>query len=332
MNIDRQELYKKLLAVSPGLTSQKDPVQGDCVVIRRGRFYTFNGELAGSILSGLDKEMEGAVKASAFLGIVKALTEKEIEVDIDGKKLVVTGIKRGVKLNMEAEIFLPVDSVEIPKDWVPLKEGWPEAIDVAFRCTNNKSKDLGRKCIHITPGWIEASDNDKAVRWKIETFIKKACLIRGVTLKEIGPLGVTKGCETKNWLHFHNPFGLRMSVRKCNMDGYPDLTPFYNKRGAVMTFPPGMADAAKRGSQVLDDKGGCVKINLQPSGLKLTGDGVIGEYWEDKDVVYQGRSMIFKIPPKLIAELVEKHTTCEVSEVSLRVDGGAYVYVTSLVQ
>lgn len=330
MKVDRSDLYKKLLAISPGLTAQKDPVQGDCVIIRRGRFYSFNGEIACSILSGLDPDLDGAVKAKALLSMLNGLTEKEVEVSIVGKRLEIAGKGRGVRLNMEGAVFLPVDSVEKPKDWVSLQEGWPEAIEIAFGCTDKSHRDLGRKCIHVNPDYIEASDNNKAVRWQIETFVKKPCLIRGTTLKEIVPLGVTKGCETKSWLHFHNPFGLRVSLRKLDTENYPDYSIFFEKRGEALTFPPGIADAAKRGGIVLDDKKGSVQIDLSKDGLVLTGEGVIGEYYENKEVAYDGRPLKFRIPPKLIADLVQKHTTCEVSEVSLRVDGGTYVFVASL--
>lgn len=331
MKIDRSEFQKRLLAVSPGLTSSKDPVQGDCIIAKAGRFYTFNGEVACSIVSGLPNDLKFAVKADALTGLMKKLTEAEIELTHTGGQLILQGKGRTFKLNTEADIFLPVDSVERPKEWSKLSEGWSEAIDLVVRCTDRKSDDFARKCVHVHPQWLEASDNLKMARWVIDTFVSAPVLVRGITLAEVVPLGVTKGCETESWLHFHNPFGLRVSVRKWALEeAYPELDEFLNVRGERVVFPKGVAEAAARAGLLLDEKDGSVKLALSENHLTVSSSGIIGEAEEHKDVVYSGRELSFLIPPKLIAELVETHTECEVSEVALRIDGGSYLYLTSL--
>lgn len=331
MKIDRNELQKKLLAVSPGLTSNKDPVQGDCIIIRRGRFYTFNGEVACSIISGLSADINCAVKADGLMGLSKKLTESELDFTYTNGQIILAGKGRKYKLNTEAEVFLPVDTVEVPKDWVKLADGWANAVDTAARCTDKKSDDFARKCVHVHPDWIEASDNNKMTRWSIKTFVKKGVLVRGTTLAEIVPLGMTKGCETPSWLHFHNPFGLRISVRKWALEvPYPDLGDFLEVRGERIVFPKGIANSASRVGLMLDEKDGSVRMALTENQLLVTATGVQGEGEEEVEIVYDGRPLAFLIPPKLIAELVENHTECEVSEVSLRVDGGTYLYLTSL--
>lgn len=329
MKVDRHELQKRLLAVSPGLTSGKDPVQGDCVVIKAGRFYTFNGEVACSIVSGLPQDLKCAVQAKAFTDLMKKLTEKELDLSVDKGQIILAGNKRKYKLNTEAEIFLPVDSVERPKDWVKIDSAWPEAVDLVVRCTDKKG-EFAQKCVHVHPHWLEASDNNKLARWTMDTFVAKSVLVRGTTLAEIVPLGVTKGCETAQWLHFHNPFGLRISLRKWPEENYPPLDEFLEVRGERIVFPKSIATAAALAGTMLDEKDGSVRMELTQNQLLITSRGCIGESEAQQDIAYEGRELAFLIPPKLIAELVETNTECEVSEVSLRVDGGTYVYLTSL--
>lgn len=332
MKVERVELHKKFLAVSPGLASGKDPVQGDCIIIKSGRLYTFNGEVACSIVSGLPADLKCAVKADSLMGLMKKLTEAEIDLSYkDGQIIILGSNGRKYKLNTEADIFLPVDSVEKPKEWTNLDDAWANAVDLVVRCTNKKADAFSNKCVHVHPEWLEASDNNKLARWVMPTFLANPVLVRGITLAEIVPLGVTKGCETASWLHFHNPFGLRISLRKWALEeAYPDLDQFLTVRGEKMVFPKGIATAAERAGLMLDERDGSVRLQLTKNHLLITATGLSGEAEEPHKVVYDGRDLTFLIPPKLIADLVETDTECEVSEVSLRIDGGSYLYLTSL--
>lgn len=332
MKTDRVSLQKKMLAVSPGLASGKDPVQGDCIIIKSGRLYTFNGEVACSIVSGLPVDLRCAVKADGMMGLMKKLTETEIDLSYKNGQILILGSNgREYRLNTEADIFLPIDSVEKPKDWINLDESWSNAVDLVVRCTNKKDDKFFNQCVHVHPEWLEGSDNNKMARWTMPTFLGTPVLVRGTTLAEIVPLGVTKGCETQTWLHFHNPFGLRISLRKWALEEeYPDLGQFLDVRGEKMAFPKGIATAAERAGLMLDEKDGSVKLQLTKNHLLITATGLSGDAREPHKVIYDGRELTFLIPPKLIADLVETDTECEVSEVSLRIDGGSYLYLTSL--
>lgn len=331
MTLDRVEILKRLLSVSPGLAQGKDPIQGDCIIIKNGRFYTFNSEVACSIVSGIDEDIQAAIKASALLALMKKFTEKEIKVTISERKFSVTTPNRDLSLKLEADVLLPIDAVEIPKVWTRLEDGWTEAVELVHRCATKKHKDFDRICVHVTPDWIEASENNKAARWTLKTFVTEPCLVRAQTLKTIVPLGMTKGCETKNWLHFKNPMGLRVSLRKWVLDSpYVDLTQFFDVRGERVVFPKGIAEAAEAAGLLLDDRDGCVLVDLSEDHLIVESEGSQGKYREKRPVVYEGKPVKFLVPPKLIGELVENNTECEVSKVSLRIEKENYVYMTSL--
>jgi hypothetical protein len=168
-------------------------------------------------------------------------------------------------------------------------------------------------------------------RWSIPTFVKDSVLVRGITLRTIINLGMTKAAETQSWLHFKNPYGLRVSLRKWSMENpYPPLDNYLKLRGEPATFPKAMAEAADRAGSALDEADGSVKVKLTNDKVTISGFGTHAEYTEERSIQYEGRPLTFLIPPKLIAELVAQQSSCEVSEVCLRVANDNYIYLTSL--
>lgn len=330
MQIERMDLLKRLLSVSPGLTSKDTIQQSSCVIVKKGRFYTMNREVACSLASNLDESLLFAVQAKKLLELIKKLTEETLDLSVSDSTLRLRGKNREARLAIEAQIVLPVSLVELPKDWQPLNRDFAAAADLAICCTKKKHPDVSKTCVHLHPEWIEGSDNMKLARWKMRTQVKGAILIRGTTLKAIVPLGMTKICETENWLHFRNPYGLRVSLRKWSVTSYPDFSQFLEMRGEKITFPKAIAEAADRAGIMTDDSDGAVKVSISHDRATVEGQGIMGSYTEKKGISYVGRPMSFLIPPKLIGELVEKQATCEVSESCLTVRTGRYVYTTSL--
>ena len=329
MKLDRRELLQRLLAVSPGIV-KSGTTQSDCIVLRKGRFYTLSKEIACSLVSGLEPDVEGAVQADRLIELLKQMPDQDVDINIEKGILHLSGLgkARRAKIPMESEILLPVGSVELPKAYTRLSEGFAEAVDLVISCTKKRGEFL-HECLHIHPKYIEASDNIQMARWDIETFVPKSVLVRGQSLKAITQLGMTKGAMTESWLHFVNPMGLRVSVCQWAMEKYPKLDDFLNLRGEKVVLPKLLAGAAMRAGIFAEE---------DSIGVKLNGDGRVlleskcgaGEYQEEKVLKYDGPELRFSVPYKLIAKLVEKHNGIEVTECSLRVNGGKYIYATSL--
>lgn len=332
MKVERMDLLKRLLAVSPAITTKDTIIQSSCVVLKKGRLYTMNREVACSVISGLDPEIYCSVRARSLLTLLKKLTEEEVELKVADGRLVIVGKRRTAKMAIEAEVLLPIGSVELPKSdtWQDVGSEFTAAADLISRCTKKKAHGLSMVCVHIHPKWMEASDNSKAARWIMKSFVKDAVLVRGATLRCIIPLGMTKATESRNWLHFKNPFGLRVSLRKWAAVKYPSLDHFLSLRGQEVTFPKALADAADRAGDFLDSTDGGIKVSISSDRITIQGEGVIGEYEEEKKIEYTGPPLRFLIPPKLIGELVEQQTSCEVTEACLRVAKDSYVYLSSL--
>ncbi len=332
MKIDRVAFLNKLLSIEPGISKRGDIQQSSCVIFHKGRLFSMQAEVACSIASGLEAGMSGAVRAEKLLEVLKRMPEEEIDLEIESKILYLKGKGRKVKLVMEEDIFLPVDEVEKPKksEWQDLHGDFTEAVDVSHRCCSRRREDeFAKRCVHICERFMEACDNIRLVRFPVQAFVSGSVLVRGESIKSIVQLGVTKGQETDNWLHFWSPTGLRISIRKYAVEHYPDMTSFLNLRGEKINFPKGLEQAADLAGQFADVNGD-IYISAENGIMTVTARNEHGESSEKRRLKYDGPKLGFMIAPKLIADLVAKYTQLEVTEQSLRVDTGKFVLVIGL--
>jgi hypothetical protein len=339
--LNRKELLQRLLAVQPGSTSKDVSPQSSCVVLRKGRLYTMNVEVSCSLPSGLPTEMEGAVSIVDAIALLKELPDEELELKLTDNYLMLKGSgRRQARLAREAEVTMPLDRMEYPKTWQRLHETFSEAVDVVSRCAKNKAAhvraaDWSKTCVHIHPSWLEASDNIRMARYTIETFVAESVLVRAANLKDMAQLGMTHGCETPSWLHFHNPIGLRFSIRKFALTDYPPLEQYLSLRGKAILFPQGLASVIQRAAIMAE--GDDVTVALGQQTIAIRGEKTAGDMTETLPFRYDGKPVLFQIPYKVFVELLTQHqkgsggiSGCEITPVSLRVNGGAYVYVSGL--
>ena len=130
-----------------------------------------------------------------------------------------------------------------------------------------------------------------------------------------------------NWLHFHNPYGLRLSIRKYAMEAYPDLGQFLALRGKKIRLPEALGEVLGR-TKVFSEE--LVTIRVSSGIMQLTGTSECGEHSEEREIKYTGDPLSFGVPVKLMSDVIERNKTCEVSDCTVRVDGGKWVFVASL--
>jgi hypothetical protein len=316
--------------VQPGLTKTDKEPQSSCVILRKGRFHTMSRDINCSVGSGLPEDMTAAVPAAKLIPLLDQLPDDELEVSLDSDFFHLKAkSRRKTRIAAEAKILLPVTEVSLPaKDaWEELDEEFGEAVKIVKGCTSKTGEYL-QQCIHMTPDWLEATDNTKMVRYKLPTPAPHPLLIRGHVLNSMTQMGMTKAAFTPGWLHFRNPVGLRMSLR-CDepVEPYPNLDQILALRGEQIIFPKALSKAAERAGLFADKD---VQIKLTETDLLVRGMDVLGDHTEACEMDYRGRPMSFTIPHKLLVDLVEQHPNCEITEHCLRVNGGNFVYATSL--
>lgn len=334
--LDRAGLLQRLLAVEPGVGRRDNRGQESGIRIKRSWLYTFNIEIGCAIGTLLEPEIDGVVEAKTLIAYLKTLTDPRIEIGEEESGVLTIRSREGQsRLPLMPEMRWP--SLERPERWSRINGELAEAVNLVSKCTRkyrSKKDDWQKACVHLAPGWLEATDNIKMARYELPTFVEKPVLVRATTLREMIPLGFTEAGETANWLHLRNPLGLRMSLRKWEPEEYPDLSQTLQARGRRVTLPQGLKEAAKRAGIFADvgKEGKFVRVRVSKDGMELFAAAAgAGEHSGSRPIgSYAGAAMEFRVNPDLLAELAEQGiTTIEVSPVSLRYQSGPYTYLTA---
>jgi len=331
MRKNREDLLKALEAVSPGLAIREAVEQSSCFVFRDGRVITFNDEVACSM--DCDLGIEGAVSAKPLLELLGKMTETDVDVSAkdDGSEIIVKGKRKRAGVTLEAEITLPVGAVEAPTTWADLDPEFADAVGVVQQCASKDANAFHLTCIHITPEFVEACDNFQLARYPLDTGVSEACLVKRDSLKHVTGLGMTEVSETKTWLHFRNPSGLVLSVRREMLD-FEDLDPILDMDGTPTTLPGGLAEAVEKAEifSAENSENNVVVVQLKAGQLRLRGVGASGWYEERKTVKWDGDPIAFTIAPKLLVDITARTNDCHLAPGRLKVDGGKFEYVTCL--
>lgn len=331
MKVDREELLRKLEAVAPGLSAKEAVEQSSCFVFMDGRVITFNDEIACSI--ACDLALKGAIVAMPLLNLLTKLVEKEIDITEKegGAELLVKGKGRRAGITLEAEIALPIGAVDMPDSWNKLDPEFADAVGVVQQCASKDANNFHLTCIHITPDYVEACDNFQLARYPVQTGVGESCLVKRDSLKHVTGLGMTEISETKTWLHFRNPVGLILSVRREVLD-YEDLGPILDMEGVPTTLPGGLAEAVEKAEifSAENSENNVVLVELKNDQLRIKGVGVTGWYEERKSVKYEGDPISFSISPKLLVDVTARTNDCFITAGRLKISNGKFEYVTCL--
>jgi hypothetical protein len=330
MRLNREQLLRSLEAVAPGLATREAIEQSSCFVFQDGRVITFNDEIACSI--DCEVGLDGAVAAKPLMDLLGKMTEEIINFEPKGGEVLVSGKRRRAGITLEADISLPVDSVEVPTEWNQLDPEFADAVAVVQQCASKDANQFALTCIHITPDCVEACDNFQLARYPLDTGVTKPCLVKRDSLKHVSGLGMTEVSETRVWIHFRNPSGLVLSVRREVM-AYQELDAILDVAGTPTTLPGGLSEAIERAEIFSGENSdnNVLVVVLKDNELRLRGVGATGWFEERKKVKWEGKPLRFNIAPKLLLDITEKTNDCFITEGRLKVDGGGkFTYVTCL--
>lgn len=329
MKVNREKLLQQLESVQSGLSAKEIVEQSSCFVFTGGKVFTFNDEISCYANSPL--KIEGAVSAAPLVAILQKVHVDELEIEVGKGELLLKWKNREVGVTMEKDILLPISVVEKPGAWNKLPDDFTEAIEMTHQCAGKDQSHYAITCVHIHPKWIEACDNFQMTRYKVKTGIAKPTLVRGTSIQHIVPLGMTEMSESETWLHFRNPSGLVFSCRR-DLQAYEDLSGFLDFKGDPLTLPKGLGEDTNNAEifSSEDPATNHVLVELRPGKLRVEGRGNSGWYRAKKTLKYSGAPFDFRIAPKLLIQLTERHNECEITKERLKVDGGKYTYVTCL--
>lgn len=330
MRFNREELLHKMEAVSAGLATQEAVEQSSCFVFLDGNVITFNDEVACTMACPMC--FEGAVSAKPFMELLGKLVEEDVDVSVSesGSEVIVKGKRRRAGITLEAEITLPVGSIEKPVKWNPMDPEFSDAVSVVQHCAGKDPNYFHLMCIHITPDHVEACDNYQMARYPIDTGLTEDCMVKRNSLKHIVGLGMTEVSETSTWIHYRNPVGLTLSVRR-ETGIFRDITSILNTKGTPTTLPGGLAEAVSKAEIFTGETAdNVVIVEFKKNKMRLKGIGSSGWYEEVKAVKWEDEPLSFSLSPKLLADITTRTNDCELAPGILKINGGRFVYVTSL--
>jgi len=339
--IDRGGFLHLLEAVQPGISPGEVVSQSGSFVFSGGMVITYNTDVACRVKSGLPKDFVGAVKAKAFLELLKKMEFETLELSVEASQLIIRGGKTDrVRLRMDGEMTLPLSGLERPtkQQWRPVHEEFNDAVGIVSAVAGKDTSQFIGMCVHMTPKWVEATDGFQLARYNVDTGLAVPVLVKKDSLKHVVPLDVTKICETDRWVHFRNPAGVTMSVKR-HTDPFPDLKANLKVSGEPAALPKGLAQAVSVASIFSKENpdSNLLILNIRPptgkekmGKMMVTGIGTSGDYSKLYDIHYTGLPMAFTIPPEILAHIATKHSDCILTPKRLKVEGGKWQYVTTL--
>ncbi len=328
--VNRGELLQALSWAEAGLSTGDLVTQGKCFVFRGGWAVSFNDEVCVRARTPLPKEVTGAVRAKPLKAALEAFSDPEIDLTITDKAFGMGVHRTDVSVRMEKEILLPDDQVEAPDAWEPLPDEFSQAVEFVTGAAGTDDREFISVCVHLTPTHLEACDRIQYARWSLATGLPEDFLVRARSLAKIVPLGVDRVGITPNWVHFRNR-QLVVSCRRAALQ-YPDAGRLVEFDAVPVTLPRGAISAANLASVFTggDKEGDKVLVTLSDGHMMVAGEGTYGKSRVVLDTAYDYEPVSFRIPPKLLAHVVEEHSDCEISADRLRVRGENWVYVILL--
>jgi hypothetical protein len=349
--MNRQVLLSKLELVQPGLARWEIVEQATSYIFKDGSVFTYNEEVACRADSGLAPEFTGAVQSTRLLAVLKRLEGKNLDIRNGDGRLILESVKKRdvggkrvpywrARLALQKSVRLPMDKVEMPTKWRKLPHDFPDAVKIVSACIGKDTSRWDYTCVHVSPNFVEASDTKQAIRYSLKTGFKDSILVPGKSIRPVGDLAVTGFAETEKWVHFRmRDEGLVYSCLRYQDKFKVDLGKIMAERGEKTELPDNLDKAADAGRELAsesDDK--LLRVRIKDGFMRVRGVGVTGDIYVDKEMRYDGDSMEFVITPELLAEIGRRAKEAEITKPNekgdrkLRVDGGKWVYVASLVR
>jgi hypothetical protein len=332
MQVDRKELISELQSVSPGLQSPEIIDQSSRFVWQRGVVWTYNDAISCHRRSCL-KLNKVAVEASALIKLLQELPDDSLDITVSKGELRLKGRNRRAGIRIEREIKLPIEMVDIARQWILLPTQFLTAVDFVKGCASTSENEFDLTCVHITPKYIECTDNYQAARYRLQTKWTTPILVPAADIAHLVKLEVTKRAETESWIHFKNKAGSVFSCRNYPDGDYVQLDDIFRAEGSPLTLDKALAEASKRAS--IFSAGSLepiemVSVRMSKNVIEITGESYRGWYSERRKIDYKGKTFEFKIPPSQLSQLAKHNSHCQINDESLRIDGDHCIYITSL--
>lgn len=333
--IETSKLLEALVLTKPGQafshSGEEVFIQSNCYAFKGDRVFTYNDEVSVSV--PLEIGFEGSVPANEFYALISKVKDKEIFLAPKKGELIVSGrrVEAGLKM---MDMNIPVENLGEVKRWIPLSEGFLEALKL---CIPSASKDMSKPvltCLHLNKDCIESCDSFRLTRCEMNSKIKSPILLPATEAKHVGGFSPIKYGTTEGWVHFLNEKEVVISCR--TQEGkFPDLSKFLEEGGEEITFPNKLIDMLERAEVfAVEDVEGIKKVILDLDGkfLKMRCEGPTGWIEEKGRVQYKGDKITLHVNPSHLKEILKRLTAAKLTENLLRFEGEGFYHCTALIE
>ena len=332
MKVNRKELLDVLTTASVGITKREVLEQSNSFIVDSENLITFNGEIFTKVASPLP-DVSGSVPAEDLLALLAKFPDEELEVHTLKNELRVKGKKREAGITMSADVHLPFDDVPGPDVWTDVPEALPSALVQAARICGRDEALPRTMEVHVTPDWVEASDNYRIFRSTITTGLKGEVLFPGTSIEMVGNLVFKKLSQPPDtgWIHFQTKKGHQVSIR-CSKGKYPDLGKFLEVgEGKKVVLPENLSEILSR-AEVMQDFNAIVGVVIEDGLLTLSARKDQGWYKESKSIDYDTvwPPIKFEVNLRFLQEILKTTRKVTVSENRMRIRSGETTFVVCL--
>jgi len=320
MKTNKQDFIRKLDLLTPGLSEDKIIEQANCFIFQDGVIRTYNDELA--IKLPVDNiGLNGAIPAKELYDLLNRIKADQIDVNITETEFQIQAGRASAGIVVDSVIRLPINKPGEPKTWKKIK---PEFFEALKFCQFAVAKNLVRPiltCVNVKKDKVEASDNLRAVDYKIpklpiDPFVLPAKLIPTILKYDITHIGLTNG-----WVHFKTTQGAFIACRTFN-EQYPDMEGAKifdpDKNYKEFELPKNLKEVVERALIFADDEmSNLITVEVKKKTMTIKSQSLTGWYKEGIRNKNESEDFTFHINPKLFLEILPKITTCKVGSTKI---------------
>ncbi len=301
MELNKKEATRKLEQTKPGLAKKEIVEQTGSYHFKNWKVISFNDEI--SVSAPFPVGFEGAVSAKKLYQVLKRAPTPTVDITADDKRVYVRSGEMLAEIE-KAESILPLEDVPLPDpgEWVGLTPDFKEKLKLA---TGVASKNLAKPtlcCIHMQGNVIEATDNYRIVRCRIDASLPEGLdlLIPKNSVSSLLKFNPTALAYANGWASFKAEEGVVFSCRVLNA-AFPNTEPALTRAfESPIYFPPGyLTDILDRAIQFADNDSigdPTVIISVIDNLLMVEAGQVGARFRETCKVAFRGRLKFYANP------------------------------------
>ena len=311
MQINKQKLLNALEAVKPGLANRELIEQSNTFGFVNNKIVTYNDSI--SIQAPIDLDIEGAVDATKFYGIInkmKAGKEGNIDISIEDDQIIIKSKKAKSGLVLQSECKLPLEEINLDGKWKKLPSDFKEGLRI---CLPSVSNDFSRPiitCINIDGQYLRAGDGERMTKYKLNKKMKSLLSIPSQSVSQLLKYDVTHYLVDDDWGHFKTAdviFSCRVLVEE-----YPDVDHLFDIEGQELVFPKKIIEAIQRAevfakTDISDDD--LIQVIIGGGKLTIKGEDNLGWY-KEKMKIDSDIEIAFYTNPKFLVDMFKTMKKC----------------------